>query len=166
MQTHSPQPFPFSATVVLTSTVTAGKMPMVTVKTKHTERAITQIYDRRPESRRVITNRLLLLLCIDNFSYGLEGYVGSWLELRPVWICQTLTRWVCSLLQSGSRPASSLFDHLQAKSIKTRSVSLYRETRVTDTKPYRFLYLSLNDKKTIMKNTLRHCSVTLRLGFF
>ncbi|KAF3841910.1 hypothetical protein F7725_023861 [Dissostichus mawsoni] len=38
----SPQAPPF-ATVVLTSTVTAGNVPMVTVKMKHTDRAITQI---------------------------------------------------------------------------------------------------------------------------
>lgn len=39
----SPQA-PLSATVDLTSTVTAGKVPMVTVKMKHTDRAITQIW--------------------------------------------------------------------------------------------------------------------------
>lgn len=42
MQTHSLHALPL-AIVDLTSTVTAGKTPMVTVKTKHTERAITQI---------------------------------------------------------------------------------------------------------------------------
>lgn len=43
VQTHSLQPLPSATTVVLTSTVMAGKTPMVMVKTKHTERAITQI---------------------------------------------------------------------------------------------------------------------------
>lgn len=42
----SPQAPPF-ATVDLTSTVTAGNVPMVTVKMKHTDRAITQIWQTR-----------------------------------------------------------------------------------------------------------------------
>lgn len=39
----SPQT-PEFATVDLTSTVTAGNVPMVTVKMKHTDKAITQIW--------------------------------------------------------------------------------------------------------------------------
>lgn len=42
----SPQTLPF-AIVDLTSTVTAGNVPMVTVKMKHTDRAITQIWLER-----------------------------------------------------------------------------------------------------------------------
>ncbi len=131
MQTHSLQPLPFSTTVVLTSTVMAGKTPMVMVKTKHTERAMTQIWD----STRVIRNRSEASLCIT----GLLGYVGSWSELIPVWRCQTLTRRVCSLHQSGSGPASSLLRLLQAKNT---------ETSFTDD-----LYLSRKTHLNIMKDT-------------
>lgn len=41
----SPQS-PRLGNVDLTSTVTAGKVPMVTVKMKHTDRAVTQIFSR------------------------------------------------------------------------------------------------------------------------
>lgn len=44
----SPQVPPF-AIVDLTSTVTAGNVPMVTVKMKHTDRAITQIWRAQDE---------------------------------------------------------------------------------------------------------------------
>lgn len=121
----SPQTPPL-ATVLLTSTVTAGNVPMVTVKIKHTDRAMTQIWGQNTNHHCQTSIKSLFKSVIFKFNLlrvedgrniltSASSYIASFSQdntrlvvASPVWRCWTRTRWAWPRPPSDSPSAGSL----------------------------------------------------------
>lgn len=88
---------PPSAMVDFTSTVTAGNVPMVIVKAKHTERAMTQIWRQKYSKNETftcakLTATTLGCCCSCAFTFlKMASMEGAWLSSSPALCCRWST---------------------------------------------------------------------------